>query len=261
MTHDSICAALGDHPWSGNLIVLDTVDSTNNYLKHLARQGAAHGTTVIAGAQTSGRGRRGRSFASPAGKGLYLSLLWRINAEPAQLMHLTCMAAEAARRAIVKAAGIPVSIKWINDLVAQKKKLCGILTELVTTPQGLAIVCGIGVNCTQKPEDFPPEVAPMATSLAQLGGRCDRSSLAAALMEQLCLAYDDLLTPRLWMDAYRRHCLTLGQDVQLLQNDQVRLAHVDDITDQGALLVTLANGTRETIFSGEASVRGLYGYL
>lgn len=261
MTHDSICAALGNHPWSKGLIVLDAVDSTNTYLKNLARQGAAHGTTVIAGSQTNGRGRRGRSFSSPAGKGLYLSVLWRVNADPAQLMHLTCMAAEAARRAIEKSCGIECQIKWINDLVAEGKKLCGILTELVTTPQGLAIVCGIGINCTQRMEDFPPEVAPMATSLAQLGAPASRSTLAAALMEQLALAFDALLTPQTWMASYRRHCLTLGQDVQLLQNDQLRLAHVNGMNDQGALLVTLADGTQETIFSGEASVRGMYGYL
>lgn len=261
MTHDSIFAALGNHPWSRELIVLDAVDSTNNYLKNLARQGAAHGTTVIAGAQTSGRGRRGRSFSSPAGKGLYLSTLWRVNADPSQLMHLTCMAAEAARRAIEEACGIQCQIKWINDLVVQKKKLCGILTELVSTPQDLAIVCGIGINCTQQVEDFPPEVAPMAASLAQLGAPPSRIALAAALMEQLALAYDALLTPQSWMASYRRHCLTLGQDVQLVQNDLVRFAHVDAMDDQGALLVTLADGTKETIFSGEASVRGMYGYL
>lgn len=261
MTSDTIHAALGRTHSPEPLIVLDIVDSTNTYLKQLARQGAAHGTVVVANRQTGGRGRRGRSFSSPPGKGLYLSALWRLPASPDRLMHLTCLAAEAARRAIVHAAGIESQIKWINDLVVGQMKLCGILTELVTTPKGLAVVCGVGINCTQAPEDFPPEVAPMATSLAQLGASVDRSVLAAALITQLELAYADLLTPEAWMEAYRRHCLTLGQDVQLIRDDTVVPAHADALTDQGALVVTLADGTTTTVFSGEVSVRGMYGYV
>lgn len=261
MTPDTIRDALGQSRSAGPLIVLDTVDSTNTYLKELARQGAAHGTVVVANQQTGGRGRRGRSFSSPSGKGLYLSALWRVQTSPDRLMHLTCLAAEAARRAIAHAAGIDAQIKWINDLVVRQKKLCGILTELVTTPQGLAVVCGIGINCIQAPEDFPPEVAPMATSLAQLGVAVDRSVLAASLIAQLELAYADLLTPESWMEAYRRHCLTLGQDVQLIRDNAAVSAHADALTDQGALLVTLADGTTTTVFSGEVSVRGMYGYV
>ena len=102
----------------------------------------------------------------------------------------------------------------------------------------------------------------MATSLLQCTGTADRSAVAAALIRQLSLAAADLTdryTP--WMDSYRRHCITLGQDVQLLQNDTVRYGHVDGLDDRGTLLVTLADGTRETVFSGEASVRGMYGYI
>lgn len=259
MTYDSICSALGQCPSS--LMVLETVDSTNTFLKELARQGAPHGTIVAAHQQTGGRGRLGRSFSSPPGLGLYLSVLWRIQAAPEQLMHLTCVAAEAARRAVQEAAGIDPQLKWINDLVVGKRKLCGILTELVSTDQGLAVVCGIGVNCKQEPKDFPPEIADMAVSIRQLGGKEDRSALAAALIRQLDAACEDLLTPAQWMADYRRHCMTLGQDVQLIRGDEVRLAHAEDITEQGALLVTLQNGAREAVFSGEVSVRGMYGYL
>ena len=262
MTLDSILAALGDHPWASQITVLDTVDSTNTFAKALAAQGAPHGTVVLADCQTGGRGRLGRSFSSPRGLGLYLSVVLRFSAPPDRLMNLTCVAAEAVRRAILQACGLDTQIKWINDLVFGKRKLCGILTELVTTPEGPAVICGIGVNCRQQPWDFPPEVADMATSVAQLTGQADRSALAAAILRQLRLAAADLphnAAP--WMEAYRAHCVTLGKDVKLVRDGTERLAHVDGMDDQGALLVTLTDGTTETIFSGEASVRGMYGYL
>ena len=238
-------AALGAHPWADSIVILDTIDSTNNYAKTLAFQGACHGTVILAEHQTGGKGRLGRSFSSPKGKGVYLSAILRFDAPPAALMHLTCMAAEAARRAILDAAGLCTGIKWTNDLVVGKKKLCGILTELVTTPRGLAVIVGIGVNCSQQPEDFPPDVA----------------AVAAALSRQLALAAEDMLTPALWMDSYRSHCVTIGQDVKIVRGEETRYAHVDGMDDQGALLVTLTDGTKETVFSGEVSVRGMYGYL
>lgn len=258
MTYDKICAALGARPET--LLVFDTVDSTNNVLKELARQGAPHGTVVLAEHQTGGRGRLGRSFSSPRGLGLYLSALWRVEAPPDRLMHLTCLAAEAARRAVLEASGVEAGIKWINDLVVGRKKLAGILTELVTTPEGLAVICGIGINCGQTDADFPPEVAELAVSLKQLGAEADRSVLAAALIRQLEAACENLLTPETWMEQYRRHCLTLGKDVRLVRNGSSTPAYVDDLTPEGALVVTYPDGTRETVFSGEASVRGLYGY-
>lgn len=259
MTYGKICAALGAQPET--LLVFDTVDSTNTVLKELARQGAPHGTVVVADHQTGGRGRLGRSFSSPRGLGLYLSALWRVDAPPDRLMHLTCMAAEAARRAVLEVSGVDAQLKWINDLVVSRKKLAGILTELVSTPAGLAVICGVGINCGQTDTDYPPEVATLAVSLKQLKADSDRSVLAAALIRQLALAYDHLLTPAEWMAEYCRHCLTLGQDVQLLRNGSSQPAHVDGMTQEGALLVTHPDGTHETVFSGEVSVRGLYGYL
>ena len=264
MTHDTLTAALGNHPWSDRILVLDTVDSTNTFAKTLAAQGAPHGTVVLSNHQTGGRGRRGRSFASPKGMGIYLSVILRFDAAPDQLLHTTCVAAEAMRRAVLDVCGLETGIKWINDLVYDRKKLCGILTELTVTPAGKpdSLICGIGLNCLQMPEDFPPEVAAIATSLRQITGHADRTAMAAAMIRQLHLASEDLLAnPAPWMADYKTHCITLGQDVQLLRGDEIRYAHVDDMDDQGALLVTLTDGTKETVFSGEASVRGMYGYI
>lgn len=240
MTKETILSYLKDHPWAEHLTVLSSVSSTNTYLKELARRGAPHGTVVIADHQTEGRGRLGRSFASPEGQGLYLSVLLR----QAPDLRLTPMAAEAVRRAVLEASGLQSEIKWINDLVVGGKKLCGILTELC----GDAVIVGVGINCKGVPHEI-------ATSLEDAGHPCGRSRLAAAVIGQL-----SEMSPA-WLEEYRTHCLTIGQDVQLIQNGTVRLARADDVDDTGALLVTLQDGTTERIFSGEVSVRGLYGYI
>ena len=240
MTKETIQLYLKNHPWAEHITVLDCVNSTNTYLKELAKRGAPHGSIVIAEAQSAGRGRLGRRFESPRGKGLYLSLLLRQSPD----LRLTPLAAEAVRRAVVQLTGLSVQIKWINDLVCDGKKLCGILTEI---SDGCVII-GIGINC----EGVPHEVS---TSLAQLGYPTDCNALAAAVIQSLSeMSYD-------WLDSYKEHCLTIGQDVQLIQNETVRYAHVDDMDDMGALLVTLHDGRKERIFSGEVSVRGMYGYV
>ncbi len=266
LNREGVLRCLGDHPWAAHLIVLASVDSTNTYAKALAAQGAPHGTVVISDHQTGGKGRRGRSFSSPKGKGIYLSLVLRYDVPPDQLLCLTAVVAEAVRRAILEAAGLETGIKWTNDLVYEKRKLCGILTELsVVAENGLTdyVVPGIGVNCGQLPEDFPPEVAPMATSLCQaLGRSVDRCQLAAEMVRQLYRAAGDLLeAPEDWMAGYKAHCITIGQDVKIVRGDRVQLAHVDDMDQQGALLVTLEDGTTDKVLSGEVSVRGMYGYV
>lgn len=266
LNREGVLGCLGDHPWAEHLIVLDSVESTNTYAKALAAQGAPHGTVVISDHQTGGKGRRGRSFSSPKGKGVYLSLILRYDVPPDRMMCLTAVVAEAVRRAILESCGLETGIKWTNDLVYGKRKLCGILTELsVVAETGLTdyAVPGIGINCGQLPEDFPPEVAPMAISLLQALGRgVDRCQLAAALVRQLHMASGDLLeAPADWMAGYKAHCITLGQDVKIVRGDRVQLAHVDDMDDQGALLVTLADGRKEKVLSGEVSVRGMYGYV
>ena len=239
MTKETILSHIKDHPWAEYLTVLPEVGSTNTYLKELAKDGAPHGTAVIALRQTGGRDRLGRRFESPQG-GLYLSVLLRQSPD----FRLTPTVAEAVRRAVLEVSGLQAQIKWINDLVYGGKKLCGILTELC----GDAAIVGIGINC----EGTPHEVA---TSLAEEGHPCDKRILAAEVLRQL-----SQMSPA-WLSDYKANCLTIGQDVQLIQNDTVRYAHVDDMDEDGALLVTLLDGTKERIFSGEVSVRGFYGYL
>jgi len=226
MTKETIAQYLPHHPWRDSIIVLDEVDSTNTYARAFG-----HGTCVLADRQHAGRGRRGRSFCSPSG-GLYLSVV--LQTPPSFL--LTPMAAEAVRRAVAEITGLQPKIKWVNDLVVGGKKLCGILTEVFEDK----LIIGIGLNCCGIPHEN-------ATSLQALGHAADRSRLAAAILEHICRLWDN----DSWLCDYKANCLTIGQDVQLLQNGTVRYAHVDAMDDTGALLVTLSDGSRERIFSGE----------
>ena len=248
-----------------DLRCLDETDSTNSYLKREALAGAPHGTVAAANSQTAGRGRMSRSFRSPPGKGVYLSVLLRPQLPPAELMGVTGMTAVAICNAVERAAGVRPGIKWTNDLVLNGRKLCGILTELALEGEtGLtqSLVIGAGVNVSHTPEDFGPEVAPMATSLTQEGFPVARAALAAAMIEELYRLSEALSGDTdAWVDAYRRDCVNLGKRVQLLWTDRRTEAEAVDVDRQFGLVVRLPDGTLTTVRTGEVSVRGLYGYV
>lgn len=246
----------------------DEVGSTNTYAKQIALSGAADGTVVVANSQTGGRGRLGRTFQSPKDKGIYLSVLLRPELPPERLLAVTALTGVAVCSAVEQVCGIRPQIKWTNDLVLGGKKLCGILTEMSLEGESgrlQYLVIGIGVNVLYGPEDFPPEVRPMATSLLQeLGRPVSRPALAAAEIAELDKLYAALRSGRTapYLDEYRRDCVTLGKEVQILRPDGSR-EHVTalDIDDQFGLVVRRDDGTSAVIRSGEASVRGMYGYV
>ncbi len=254
------------HPWGQQLIYLNTVDSTNSYAKELARSGAPEGTVVIAGTQTGGRGRMGRSFSSPDGLGLYFSLILRPNCKPDRLLHLTCAAGVAAANAVEKAAGLRPGIKWTNDLVCGKRKLGGILTELSISPAtGLVdfAIIGIGINCLQKQIDFPEELQNMACSLfTQTSNPYAPAQLAACLLDTLYEMNTQLLSQKDGlMEAFRADCVTIGQEISILRGEEVRHGKAIGVDADGGLLVQLPGGSTETVTSGEVSIRGMYGYV
>ncbi len=253
-------------PWRDTLYWYDTIDSTNTKAKDLARGGAPHGTVLMAGHQTGGRGRLGRSFSSPAGLGVYLSVILRPHCPPEKLMHLTCATAVAMCGAVQKAAGIRPGIKWTNDLVCGRKKLGGILTELSVSPAtGLVDFCvvGIGINCRQTPEDFPAEIQDMAASLSMLSGRCIEPAVLSAAMIDALVEMDKVLLSEkaATMAQYRRDCITVGQEVMLVRGDLTAYGTAIDVDADGELVVRFADGTVKNVTSGEVSVRGMYGYI
>ena len=253
-----------DYPWADRFCFLPQVDSTNDYLKKLAAQGAPHGTVALSDHQTGGHGRRGRSFLSPPGVGLYLSILLRPGCPPTQLMHLTCAAGVAVCGAIEKSVGFRPGIKWTNDIVYEKRKLGGILTELRLNPQGLVdyAIVGIGINCCQSPQDFPLEIREVAGSLSMVTGQTvDRFRVAAAELDGLYAMCCGLFAPEAMLAQYRKDCVTFGQEVSLVRGEDVRHGKALDVDAEGALVVQFPDGHTETVNSGEVSVRGMYGYV
>lgn len=254
-----------EYPWKDRLQYFSQLDSTNDRLKILARQGAEHGTVLIADYQTGGHGRMGRTFLSPEGVGIYLSILLRPDCAPKDLMHLTCAAAAHMCDAVENAAGFRPGIKWTNDLVYGRRKLGGILTELRLNANGSVdyAIIGIGINCCQKETDFAPEIRDMAGSLAMVTGKeIDRSRVAAAMMESLYHMDLSLLTGKADMlRRYRERCITIGQDISLVRGDEIRYGKALDVDANGALVVKFPDGTVEAVNSGEVSVRGMYGYV
>lgn len=253
-------------PWRDTLFWYDTIDSTNTCAKRMAADGAPHGTVLIAGSQTGGRGRMGRSFSSPKGMGVYLSVILRPACTPDNLMHLTCAAAVAGCKAVEAVSGLSPQIKWTNDLVWGKQKLGGILTELsLNSATGLVeyAIIGIGINCCQKAEDFPPELQNMAISVNQMSGKpCTPVRLAAALTEELYRVAERLLRDKkAILDDYRSRCMTLGKEISVVRGDKIRHGIALDLDENGELVVRFSDGSIKTVNSGEVSIRGMYGYV
>ena len=265
MKQDILRALSPAYPWYDRIEYFPAIGSTNDCLKTLAKQGAPHGTAILAGLQTGGHGRLGRSFHSPEGMGVYLSFLLRPACQPTQLMHLTCAAAVAMCDAVEKAAGFRPGIKWTNDLVFGKRKLGGILTELGFTAKGTLdyAIIGIGINCRQQEGDFPEEIQKIAGSLSSVSGKdVPPARLAAAMLEALTQMDARLLTEKEEiLNAYRADCVTLGKEISVLRGEDVRHGTALSVDGEGALVVAYPDGTVETVNSGEVSIRGMYGYL
>lgn len=246
------------------VICLDKTDSTNDELKRRATQGAPTGLVVTAEEQTGGKGRRGRSFQSLAGKGLYLSVLLRPQVPAEQVSQLTAWTAVAVCRAVEAVSRVRPSIKWPNDVLVEGKKLCGILTELGVEAETGAVsyvVVGMGTNVSQTEADFGPELSGIATSLSILGADIRRAELAQALLAELDAMNAAFPEGRAeYLKYYRHRCVTLGREVKLVGPEGERLATALDVDENFALRVRLADGTEETVSSGEVSVRGVLGY-
>ena len=225
------------------------------------------GATAVADQQTGGRGRLGRNFASPEGKGIYYSVLLRPDLPPAEAVNLTAYVAVAVCNGIEEAAGVRPQIKWTNDIVMNGRKVCGILTEMAIEGETAAlqyIVTGIGVNVNQTAEDWPEELKAIAGSIAQaVGHPVRRGRLAACLLNALDRVYLDWLAGNhaSYLEQYRKDCLTVGREVKLLRSGGEEIATAIGIDDKFGLIVRHPDGREETVTSGEVSVRGLYGYV
>lgn len=236
-----------------DLTVFHETDSTNKRCIALSINESDNIICVIADKQTAGRGRRGKSFYSPLGTGIYLSILMKPNFDISKSVLITVAASVAVSKAIEKVCGIAPQIKWVNDLFIDGKKICGILTEAVTDFESgriSSIVTGIGVNCSTT--KFPEELKDIAGCIP---GDFSRNELAACIIDEF-LAIADHIEDRTFMDYYREHSIIIGQDINILRiGKEPEPAHAVGIDDNGGLMVRYDDGTEEVITSGEVSIR------
>ena len=251
---DPFCAeAVGPYP--APVHVYDTLESSNRTAKLLALDGAPHGTLVLTAHQSAGRGRLGRKFESPAGKGVYCSILLRPELPAASAQTVTIRAAVAVCRAVQKLCGLELAIKWVNDLYYQGKKVCGILTEAGTDLESGRLewlVVGIGLNLTATAEDFPPELAAKAGSLYPGGpAPVSRAALAGAIGRELLALCPGFAC----LDEYRARCFVPGHWVTVCTGTETYAAQALSIDDAGRLVVQREGGRTEALRCGEVTIR------
>ncbi len=245
------------------ILFYDVIDSTNLEAKRKALEGASHGTLVLADMQNSGRGRLGRSWSSPAGMGVWMSLLLRPMIVPEQAPKLTLLAAMAVVD-VLKDKGISSCIKWPNDIVIHGKKVCGILTEMGTEGDKISyVVIGIGINVFNAA--FPEEIDKVATSLYKEypNVKMNRDDLISQIMARFEYYYNTFIIEgnlSFICESYNKHLIHRDTDVFIIDNEEKRQGRCLGIDEHGALMVEL-NGLKEYIVSGEISVRGIYGYV
>ncbi len=235
----------------------DCVDSTNAVVRTRAADGAAEGLVVISSSQTQGRGRKGRSFFSPDGTGIYMSILLRPEMAAELALRVTTVAAVSVCQAIESLTGRNAGIKWVNDIFMNGRKVCGILTE---TAFGAAVgkpeyvVLGIGVNAVEPENGFPEEIREIAGSVF---GKCStdpRGQLAARIIDCFFENYS-MMAEDSFAGEYRRRCIVPGHRVMVLKPDGSRQADALSVDDECRLLVRYDDGSTELLHSGEISIK------
>lgn len=250
--------------WAGHPVKFyDAVDSTNLRAMQEAESGAPEGTLIVADMQTAGRGRRGRSWQSPAGTNVYFTLILRPDYKPDKTSMVTLVMALAVAEGIEAACGLQTQIKWPNDIVINGRKVCGILTEMRAERDSVQhVVVGAGVNVGL--QAFAPELAEKATSLqAECGVRVSRASLMVHVMkafEKYYGIFQDTLDLSGLREKYESLLVNRDREVHVLDPGGDFAGVSRGINNAGELLVELPDGKLVTVYAGEVSVRGIYGY-
>ena len=250
--------------WAGKTcLCFDSLDSTQEYAKKLAGTESVHGTLILAEEQTAGKGRRGRCWQSQKGTTISMSLCLEPELPTEKVSGITLAAALSVAKAIFEVTGKRAQIKWPNDIVLNGRKICGILTELVFRKETYAVIVGVGINVNT--EQFPEEIQEVASSLKRECGReFSRETLIAAILkyfERFFESYEKTQDLRLLRDDYEAMLANKGKEVLVLDPQGSYTGIAKGITDSGNLVVMCEDGSEKEVYSGEVSVRGLYGYV
>ena len=257
--------SLFENDFLGNKIYFyDEIDSTNNEAKKKAEDGATQGTLVITECQNSGRGRRGKKWISPSGSGIWMSYVLRPTIHPYGASMITLVAALSVVSALKNIKNLECSIKWPNDIVANGKKICGILTEMSSELDSVNyIVIGIGINVNIT--EFDEDIKDIASSVfLETGLTIKRSQVVADFARYFEKYYSIFMQTQDMsglLDAYNKLLVNAGREVKISNINSQFIGNAIGINEKGELLVKKQDGNVEKIIAGEVSVRGLYGYI
>lgn len=247
-----------------NIYYFDSLSSTNIKAKEIATK-SQEGIIVIAEEQTKGRGRLGRNWLSPKGKGIWMSIILKPKVDPIKVAKITLIGAAAVNQGL-KDIGIKSYIKWPNDIVIDGKKVCGILTEMSCELNMINyVIMGIGINVNLDKEDFSKDLIDIATSLKSIAGeKIDRKRLLAYILnnfEKLYIPFKEEGDISKTIKICKENSILIEKEVRIIMGDTQKIGKVLDIDDKGQLVVKYTDGKIEEIFSGEVSIRGKRGYL
>lgn len=240
------------------LLFFDEVDSTNDVAMERGARGLAEGLVVLSEGQSRGKGRMGRTWMSPKNVNLYISILLRPDISPQYSPVMTMMSAISTARAITEVTGLETTIKWPNDILIDRKKVSGILTEMNAEQERINyVVIGIGINVNMKKKDFPEGLRVPATSLAEcLGKRVDRMNLLSVLLKALEQDYEELKNNGIIsiFNKWRKGCDILNRRVKVCLTGEEIIGVVDDFTPEGGLMIRLDGREKRVIYAGDVSI-------
>lgn len=239
------------------IITYDSISSTNTVAKKMAIDGAKNGTVVVANEQTSGRGRRGNTFYSPPGTGIYMSIILKPDIFNTNIQLITIYTALAVCIAIEKKSAILPQIKWVNDIYLNDLKICGILTEATSDSKSghiESIIVGIGINVFTKTEDFPGELSQIAGSLYP--NDLSRNMLIAAIIDEILTNQSNISSTDL-IHEYKKRSFVIGEKISYEKNNVTIVTRAIDINESGNLVVKHKDNTIDTLHSGEVRIRRL----
>lgn len=256
---DTYCSIEQYLKYNLDIHMYDTVSSTNTLLKEMAVQGAPEGTIIIADSQTDGRGRMGKSFHSPAGTGIYLSILLRPDFPASESLFLTTSVAVAVAKAIEDVSDKKAEIKWVNDIYISEKKVCGILTEAAfnseTEKLDYAIV-GIGINLTLPDDGFPEDISNIATTIFDKDSYSnDNRNLLIANLLNYFMDYYHNFSSKKYVTEYINRSMIIGKEISVINNSKTVDATALDIDTECRLKVRYSDGFEEWINSGDVSIK------
>ena len=264
LSKDELLIELEYNKLGNDIYYFKTIDSTNNYAKKLALDGAVEGTIVISDEQTGGRGRLGRAWVSPSGTSICMSMILRPTIYPNEAAKITEITAAAVANAISKVTKLQAGIKWPNDIIINSKKVCGILTEMSAELNNINyVIVGMGINANI--DEFPDDIKSVATSLKKATGiEVSRKKLVINIVKEFeKLYYDFISTGDLnkTVEVCKKRSVILGKTIKVINKNETIIAKAIDINENGELVIKKSDGEIINIISGEVSIRGINGYI